>query len=63
MKKSCRPVSREQRIFNHVFPFSGDLARQHSSDMRAISICERLIALTGSALQAIAKSSNGMLSG
>ncbi|MGQ7848596.1 hypothetical protein ACUNV4_29130 [Granulosicoccus sp. 3-233] len=50
MNNSSKPVSRAQKIVNHVFPFFGELARQHSSDIQALSICKQLIGLKGTAL-------------
>lgn len=52
MENSSEPVSRPQKIVNHLFPFFGDLAQQHRSDFRALSICKSLLALEGAALQA-----------
>ena len=52
MNKSSRPVSRPQKIVDRVFPFFGQLAQQHNSDTRALSICKQLIALNGTALKA-----------
>ena len=52
MNKSSQPISRAQKIVNRVFPFFGSLARQHHSDIRALTICQQLIALNGSVLQA-----------
>lgn len=52
MNNTSQPVSREQKIVDRVYPFFGELAQQHQSDIRALTICEKLIALNGFALQA-----------
>jgi hypothetical protein len=51
MDNIFRPISREQKIVDRVYPFFGEVAKFHNSDLRVLEICKELIGTDRDALK------------